>query len=1091
MGSGGLAWSYGGAETSTLTTTNTTWSDLTDTFTDKFKDKWSESTGSVSAGTTGAATANGVSGLGIGGTSGSGSVSLSGSASGSFSASGSESASGTGTENGSGTLTDDDSNTAVTTVAITSDLSADGSTWTPVSGTESGSDTGSNDDGYKDLLTASVTDAGSWKEKMSGSDSDSASGAAGTESGSGTDKESASGTFGGKDGDTLGGHGSLDNTWSKSFSATGTPASGGLAWGSYLGAATFGESEKDHGWDNSASTLSSASASTSTTADTERLALAAGTGGGAWAVSGSVVVGDSNSGHDAATETGTQKISDNDKATETVTATLSADGSTWVPASGSASGKAYDSDVSTDTDKQSFGDTAKDNWNAADTATHGDPDDDGLETETTTGSSLTGSKSTVNWRDVWASVGSANPSVSGSMTWTYTGSGNFTGAMSGSDKFNDTNTYKEGGSTSATYATDTRSSWNLWTGSAGASVTQSGSMSVSGNATAGYTLGSSGAWVQSSGTATGSGTGFATAAYSTSAMQTDDNLTFGSGWSSYNDTSNSQTGSGTQFWNQNYNYDATYVSGSGSTSGSWVTTAGSATTSSSGTGNSGYSNGMSSGSSYSSVYSGSDSYTSLNSKQSASGSASGSTNWNYNLQTVSVLNDSGTTTTTTTADSGAATWDASYSASSSGSSVLKTWGSNSSDTVDSWLSSSASESNGGSSSWNEGYTTVTPPSGSAYTTGSGSGTATAWGSDSYKSSASGWTKDQTWGAEEYGGSYQNTSIGTGSQTTAGSDQYTYSGGWNAAVSSSGSVVVTPYGTDTAWGSASGKGVTGWIDTYTAYTPGLGGGPPSSFTTTSSGGGHPTDWSSSYSDTKGSPQFRGGPFVYEATPVPSAGPSTAAIIPGDGLDVVLPGPDNGTANPQDTLQVTPVLFDAQTTMPPMTGETKIPPQKTLPVQPPPPNKVNPNMPPPQAFGPLLTLGAPFNVFTPAVTLPFVNQIDPITTARDYASRNTAEYEKGFPYSRNLHTEIVRLESLRQDIAKLVKQYDDAQAIIDKDRKEIASLSSNPAQNQVRITQLQDDIKRQQAEQNTARIFLQTKLDLFGITMRGIYNQYKRR
>ena len=51
-----------------------------------------------------------------------------------------------------------------------------------------------------------------------------------------TEKESASGTFGGKDNDTLGGRGSLDNTWSKSFSAIGTAASGGLAWGSYSGA---------------------------------------------------------------------------------------------------------------------------------------------------------------------------------------------------------------------------------------------------------------------------------------------------------------------------------------------------------------------------------------------------------------------------------------------------------------------------------------------------------------------------------------------------------------------------------------------------------------------------------------------------------------------------------------------------------------------------------------------------------------------------------------------------------------------------------------------------------------------------------------
>ena len=468
-----------------------------------------------------------------------------------------------------------------------------------------------------------------------------------------------------------------------------------------------------------------------------------------------------------------------------------------------------------------------------------------------------------------------------------------------------TNTYNDGGSTTATFATGTRSSWNLWTGSAGTSVTQSGSMSVSGNATANCTLGSNGVWVTTSGTATGSGTGTIAAAYSTSATQTDDTLTFGSGWSSYNDTSSSQTGSGSQFWNQNYDYTANYASASGGTSGSWVTTAGSATTDSSGWGTSGYSNKMSSGSSYSSVTSGSDYYNSLNSKQSASGSASGSSNWTYNLQTVSVLDSSGTTTTTTTADSGAATWDASYSASSSGSSVLKTWGSNSSDTVDSWLSSSASESNGGSSSWNEGYTTVTPPSGSAYTTGSGSGTATAWGSDSYKSSASGWTKDQTWGAEEYGGgSYQNTSIGTGSQTTAGSDHYTYSGGWNAAVSSSGSVVVTPYGTDTAWGSASGMGVSGWTENYTTYSPGLGGGPPSSFTTVSSGGGHPTDWSSSYSDTKGSPQFGGGPFSGVASPMSSSTPPLNTTIPGDVLNVVPPGPFNGTQSPQDAMQITP-------------------------------------------------------------------------------------------------------------------------------------------------------------------------------------------
>ena len=612
--------------------------------------------------------------------------------------------------------------------------------------------------------------------------------------------------------------------------------------------------------------------------------------------------------------------------------------STWLPASGSASGKAYDSDVSTATNKQTFGDTAKDNWNAADTVTHGDPDDKGAETETTTGTSATGSNSTVKWRDLWASVGSANPAVSGSMTWTYAGSGTLNGAMNASNSFDDTNIYNDNGSTSATWATGTRSSWNVMTGSAGASVTQSGSMSMSANATVGFALNSSGAWVQSTGTATASGNGEIAASYSTNATQTDDTISFGSGWSSYNDTSSTQTGSGAQFWNQNYGYDATYSSASGSTSGSW-TTDGSATTNSSGWGTSGYSNGMWSGSSYSSVSSGSDYYNSLNSKQSASGSASGSTNWTYDLQTVSVLNASGATTTTTTADSGSSTWDASYSASSSGSSVLKTWGSNSSDTVDSWLSSSASESNGGSSNWSEGYTTVTPPSGSATTTGSGSGTATAWGSDSYKSSASGWTKAQTWGAEEYGGgSYQNTSVGTGSQTTAGNDHYTYSGGWNAAVSSSGSVVVTPYGTDTAWGSASGMGVSGWTENYTTYSPGLGGGPPSSFTTTSSGGGHPTDWSSSYSDTKGSPQFGGGPFSGVASPMSSSTPPFSATIVGDVLNKVGPVPFNGTqapqgamtitpttaatllnqaaTNPQDALQVTPVLFAAGTgTQPP--------------------------------------------------------------------------------------------------------------------------------------------------------------------------------
>ena len=207
------------------------------------------------------------------------------------------------------------------------------------------------------------------------------------------------------------------------------------------------------------------------------------------------------------------------------------------------------------------------------------------------------------------------------------------------------------------------------------------------------------------------------------------------------------------------------------------------------------------------------------------------------------------------------------------------------------------------------------------------GTATAWGSDSYKSSASGWTKDQTWGAEEYGGgSYQNTSVGTGSQTTAGSDHYTYSGGWNAAVSSSGSVVVTPYGTDTAWGSASGKGVTGWIDTYTAYTPGLGGGPPSSFSTTSSGGGFPTTWSSSYGASAGSPQFRGGPFVYEASPMSSSTPPLSTTIPGDMINVVERVPFCGTQAPQNTFSFPSVIlspFASSDKKKPGVGEPSVP------------------------------------------------------------------------------------------------------------------------------------------------------------------------
>jgi hypothetical protein len=325
-----------------------------------------------------------------------------------------------------------------------------------------------------------------------------------------------------------------------------------------------------------------------------------------------------------------------------------------------------------------------------------------------------------------------------------------------------------------------------------------------------------------------------------------------------------------------------------------VTTSGSATTTASGSGYEGYTAGNTNSYSFSTVSSGSGYYDTNNANHSASGSSSGNTNWSYNQQAVSVLNASGTTTTTTSSDSGSSTWSDGYSANSSMSASTSSWGSGYSDATYESTASSVTESDGGSSNWSEAYTTVTAPSGSSTTTGSGSGSTTASGHDSYSIGAGGWSASTTWGTGYSDYSYNDWSI-----ATTGADHYSFSGGWSAITTSSGSVSPSS-GSNSAWGNLAGTSTTGWSD-YDTTTGGMLGG-----TISSGSGGSTIGFSSSYSGTGSAPAFGGGPFDGKSTPVTGGGAPSGGVanIPGDPLNVVAAAPVGGTIVPQAVLQVKP-------------------------------------------------------------------------------------------------------------------------------------------------------------------------------------------